>query len=597
VLIDRRRLLRSAALAVGGIATDAWLPAWARSGTPGTTPGALSGEQIALTIARQTMTIDGRASDAIGVNGTVPAPLLRLREGQRLRLTVDNRLDEDSSLHWHGLLVPAAMDGVPGVSFPGIPARSRFTYEFPVIQSGTYWYHSHSGLQEQEGLYGPIIIDPAGPDRIAYDRDHVIVLSDHSEMHPHQAYRRLKQQGGYFNYQKQTVAGLLRGRDQPLAERLHWGAMRMDPADIADITGSAYRYLVNGHGPADNWTALFQPGERVRLRFINAGTMTFFNVRVPGLRMTVVQADGQDVQPVEVDEFQIGSAETYDVIVTPADDRAYTIVAESMDRSGMARATLAPRPGMAAAVPPLRPRPLATMTDMGMDMAGGAMAGMGHGSGAGAMDHGTMDHSAMDHAMPAPADPAAPPAAMDMAMRNPKNAPGVTMGPGVQTIAPMPIDRTDSPGQGLAGLDHRVLTYRDLAAIDRNPDVRAPGRSLDIHLTGNMERYMWSFDGVKMSDARAPIPFVAGERVRVRLINDTMMGHPIHLHGHFFELVTGHADHAPRKHTVVVQPGGTATFDLTADAIGDWAFHCHLLLHMHAGMMRIVSVRPGGADA
>ncbi|PZU64006.1 copper resistance system multicopper oxidase [Sphingobium sp.] len=592
MLTDRRGLLRGAVLAGGGLAGSALLPAWAQSGTPGMS--ALSGENITLTIARQMIPIDGRESHAIGVNGTVPAPLLRLREGQKLRVIVRNELDEQSSIHWHGMLVPAAMDGVPGVSFPGIPARSAFVYDFPLIQSGTYWYHSHSGLQEQEGLYGPIVIDPAGPDRIAYDREHVIVLSDRSDVHPHLAYKHLKRQGGLFNYQKQTVAGLLRGQDQPLGERLRWGRMRMDPTDIADITGAAYHYLANGHGPADNWTAPFRPGERVRLRFINAATMTFFNVRIPGLAMTVVQADGQDVRPVAVDEFQMGNAETYDVIVTPPDDRAYTIVAESMDRSGMARATLAPRAGMAAEVPRLRRRPLATMKDMGMEMSGASAAGdMASMPG---MDHGAVPGTADPHAgMQHPASGGS--GSMDMSMRNPKNAPGVRMGPGVQTIAPMPADRTGSPGQGLDDADHRVLTYRDLVALDRNPDVRAPDRSLDIHLTGNMERYMWSFDGVKMSDAREPIPFLEGERVRVTLINDTMMGHPIHLHGHFFELVTGKGGYAPRKHTVVVQPGGKATFDFTASALGDWAFHCHLLLHMHAGMMRIVSVRPRGNAA
>ncbi|PZR84924.1 MAG: copper resistance system multicopper oxidase [Stutzerimonas stutzeri] len=593
--IDRRSVLRGGGIAAATLAAGAWLPAWARPGTPGLdTLAPLSGEQIALTIARQTMTIDGKQSHAVGVNGTVPAPLLRLREGQRLRVAVRNDLDESSSIHWHGLLVPAEMDGVPGISFPGIPPRSTFTYEFPVLQAGTYWYHSHSGLQEQEGLYGPIIIDPARPERVAYDRDHVIVLSDHADMDPHLAFKRLKQQGGYFNYQRQTLAGLLKGRDQSLGERLRWGAMRMDPTDIADITGAAYRYLVNGHGLADGWTALFRPGERVRLRFINAGAMTFFNVRIPGLPMTIVQADGQDVRPVTVDEFQIGNAETYDVIVTPPEDRAYTIVAESMDRSGMARATLAPRLGMAAEVPGLRPRPLATMKDMGMDM-GDRNAGMNHAAnGSDAEDHGQMamggeGHGGMQRDTTA--------GAMDMSMRNPKNAPGVTMGPGVQTIAPMPVDRTDSPGQGLEDVDHRVLTYRDLVALDRNPDESAPIRSLEIHLTGNMERYMWSFDGVKMSDAREPIPFIKGERVRITLINDTMMGHPIHLHGHFFELVTGRGAYGPRKHTVVVQPGGKTTFDLTADAVGDWAFHCHLLLHMHAGMMRVVSVRAPGDEA
>jgi len=345
--------------------------------------------------------------------------------------------------------------------------------------------------------------------------------------------------------------------------------MRMDPTDISDVTGAAYTYLVNGHGPRANWTALFTPGERVRLRIINASAMTIFNVRIPGLDLSIVQADGQNVRPVSVGEFQIGVAETYDAIVVPG-DRAYTLVAESIDRSGMARATLAPRPGMIAPVPMLRPRPLATMVDMGM-------GGMHHGSAPDAMP------------MPMPKKP--------MPMRDFSNAPGIARNAGVQTVAMAPIDRTGYPGLGLEDVGHRVLTYRDLMALAPNPDVRPPGRALDIHLTGNMDRFMWSFDGVKMSDTMEPFPFVAGERVRVRLINDTMMAHPIHLHGHFFELVTGHGDHAPRKHSVIVQPGGTVSWDLTADAVGDWAFHCHLLYHMHAGMMRVVSVRPAADPA
>ena len=654
--IDRRQMLRGAALAGSGIALSSWFPAWAQTGSPGIVRPlpTLSGNEITLRIARQAMVIDGRRSDAIGVNGTVPAPLLRLREGQTVRLNVVNELDEDSSIHWHGVLVPTQFDGVPGVSFPGIRPRSTFTYEFPVRQSGTYWYHSHSGFQEQLGLYGPIIVDPAGPDPVAFDREHVIVLADHSPLSPEAIFRRLKVDPGSFNRQRQTLAGLLAGSDQPLKDRLDWGRMRMDPTDISDVTGSAYTYIINGFGPQDNWTGLFTPGERVRLRFINASSMTTFNVRIPGLRLTIVQADGQNVVPIEVDEFQIGVAETYDAVVKPMDDRAYTLVGEAIDRSGMARATLAPRAGMTAPVPPLRKRPLATMKDMGMDMSNmPGMEGMdmpgGHAAGmraadpsaerngsarlatAGAvamqsLDHGAMqgaDHQAMagvDHGSMAGLDhgamtgvsqggmsgmsghqqPTMDMGAMDMGsmkMRDFANAPQVKKGPGVQTIAPMPVDRTGEPGQGLEDVGHKVLVYRDLMALDRNPDVRAPSRSIDIHLTGNMERFMWSFDGEKMSDHMEPIPFVEGERVRVNLINDTMMGHPIHIHGHFFELVTGHGDHAPRKHTVIVQPGGKVTWDFTADAVGDWAFHCHLLYHMEAGMMRVVSVRPKGEAA
>lgn len=643
-VLDRRQFMRGAALTGSGLALSAWLPAWAQSVSAGMGPRlpTVSGEEITLTIARLKTLIDGRRFEAIGVNGTTPAPLIRLREGQRVRLNVVNQLEVDSSIHWHGLLVPAKHDGVPGVSFPGIKPGSSYLYDFPVKQSGTYWYHSHSGLQEQEGHYGPIIIDPAGVDPVAYDREHVIVLADHSPLSPEAIFRRLKVNPGHFNFQRQTLAGLIAGRDQSAKDRIDWGKMRMDPTDISDVTGSTYTYLVNGHGPFDNWTALFKPGERVRLRFINASAMTTFNVRIPGLPLTIVQADGQNVMPVTIDEFQIGVAETYDVIVSPSEDKAFTIVGEAIDRSGMARATLAPRPGMAAEVPPLRKRPLADMKAMGMDMS--SMPGMEDMSAAGAasrgadpsieknasarlssataatppmtmdpaamvgMDHSSMvgmDHSAMsgmDHSGMASSGQMA---GMDhggndmgsMKMRDFQNAPQVKRDPGVQTISPMPVDRTGEPGQGLEDVGHKVLVYTDLMALERNPDVRAPSRSIDIHLTGNMERFMWSFDGVKMSDHHEPIPFTEGERVRVNLINDTMMGHPIHIHGHFFELVTGHGDHSPRKHTVIVQPGGKVSWDFTADAVGDWAFHCHLLYHMHAGMMRVVSVRPKGDAA
>ena len=622
--IDRRRFIGAAAAGGTTAALAGWYPAWAQpvsSGIIAPLP-TVSGNYIKLRIARQTMRIDGKLSRAIGINGTVPGPLIRLKQGQTARLSVVNDLDVDSSIHWHGLLLPFQMDGVPGVSFPGIKPRSTFVYEFPVIQSGTYWYHSHSGLQEQLGHYGPIVVDPEGADLIAFDREHVVVLSDHSPLSPEAIFRKMKVNPGHFNMQRQTLSGLLAGKDQSAKERLDWGKMRMDPTDVADANGSTYQFLVNGHGPQDNWTALFNPGERVRLRIVNASAMTIFNVRIPGLRLTIVQADGLNVRPVEVDEFQIAVAETYDVIVTPTDNRAYTLVAEANDRSGLGRATLAPRAGMAAEVPPLRERPLATMKDMGMgdmDMSGGSMEGMDHSgmamgadtgaapmempsgtvaaepmagmdmSGAAAAATGVMagmDHSAMGGM-----------AAMDhgaMKMRDFSVAPQVDKNPGVQTISPMPSDRMGEPGQGLENAKHKVLTYHDLVALDRNPDVRAPDRSLDIHLTGNMERFMWSFDGMKMSDHHEPIPFLEGERVRINLVNDSMMSHPIHLHGHFFELVTGKGDHAPRKHTVLVQPGGTASFDFTADAIGDWAFHCHMLYHMHAGMMRVVSVRPRG---
>ena len=578
-LLDRRTLIRTAALAGGGFALAGALPAWARSETPGLAAAlaTVSGDEIPLSIGHAMLPVGGRQGHAIGINGTSPGPIIRLKEGQNVRLAVTNALAEESSIHWHGLLVPFQMDGVPGVSFPGIKAGQRYIYDFPVRQSGTYWYHSHSGMQEAMGMYGAIVIDPAGPDPVAYDREHVILLADWSFMHPHTILRKLKAQGGYFNMQKQTLSGLMKGQDQSAAERRMWAGMRMDPTDISDVTGSTYHFLVNGHDTAANWTGLFTPGERVRLRIINASAMTNFNIRIPGLPMTVVAADGQNVQPVETDEFQIAIAETYDVIVQPSADQAYGFIAEAIDRSGQVRATLAPRLGMIAPIPVIRERPLLTMKDMGMgemDMSGGGdMSGMDMSGGDMAgMDHGAMDHGAMK-------------------MRDPDVAPQVKLGPGVATLSPMPMDRTGERPTGLEKVDHRVLTYKDLKSLAPNPDTRPPSREIDLHLTANMERYMWSFDGQKFSENTEPIPFRHMERVRVNLINDTMMPHPIHLHGHFFEVVTGNPGHHPVKHTVNVLPGGRASFDFTADAEGDWAFHCHMLLHMHAGMMRVITVR------
>ena len=578
---DRRTLLKRALLGGGFLAAQGLLPAWAQSGTPGVAadPAPLQGDDIRLSVGHSPFTLGGRTGHAITVNGVLPAPLIRLREGQRARLSVTNTLDEDTSIHWHGLLLPFQMDGVPGISFPGIRAGETFVYEFPVRQSGTYWYHSHSNLQEAMGHYGPIIIDPAGADPVAYDREHVLVLSDWSFLHPHEILDRLKKSPGYFNRQRTTVEGLLSGADRmSLEERRMWAEMRMDPRDISDVNGSTYTYLINGHGPAENWTGLFRPGERVRLRIINASAMSIFNFRIPGLAMTVVNADGINVRPVETDEFQISVAETYDVIVQPATDAAFTIVAEAVDRSGMAVGMLAPRAGMRADVPPLREVPNLTMADMGM-------GGMDHGS------MGGMDHSAMGHGMGG----AAPPMGHgDMAMRDPDNAPpDMEVGVGVDMVAPMPANRLGERPMGLTDVPHRVLVYTDLVALDANPDARPPSRSMEIHLTGNMERFMWGFDGRRFSELVEPIRFARNERVRVTLVNDTMMAHPIHLHGHFFELVTGApADRQPLKHTVNVAPGSTVSFDLTASEPGDWAFHCHMLMHMHAGMFNVVTVRP-----
>ena len=578
-LLQRRHFLALGGAVAGSLGMAGLFPAWARSGTPGivhasTDSGVLTGNSIALQIGESHFATGGRSGHAVTVNGTLPAPLLRLREGETVRIAVTNRLKEQTSIHWHGLLVPFQMDGVPGVSFPGIDPGETFVYEFPLTHTGTFWYHSHSGMQEAEGLFGPIVIDPAGPDPIACDREHVLVLSDWSPIHPHEQMRRLKMMGGYFNRQRQTLAGLLARKDQSLADRLAWAKMRMDATDISDVTGSTYSFLVNGHGNAENWTGLFAPGEKVRLRVINASSMTNFNFRIPGLPLTVVAADGNPVQPVETDEVQIAIAETYDFIVEPGSAESYGVIAEALDRSGLVRATLAQRPGLVGETPKLRERSVLTMRDMGMDMEG---MDMGEG---GVIDLSKPANSSMS--------------GHSMSMRDPSVAPGVKMGPGVATLSPMPVDRLADRPTGLESVDHRVLTYADLRSRDPNPDPRVPSRQVDVHLTANMERYMWSMDGEAMSENPAPIPFRLGERVRVNLINDTMMPHPIHIHGHFFELVSGEPGNRARKHTVNVLPGGKASFDLTADAEGDWAFHCHMLLHMHAGMMRVVTVRREG---
>ena len=595
-MITRRQLLHSTAALGGWLGAQSLLPSWALSARPLGGPGlpALSGTEFDLSVAHATIGIDGRRGHAVAVNGTVPAPLLRWREGDDLILRVTNHLDHDTSIHWHGILLPFQMDGVPGVTYPGIRPGETFTYRFPVRQAGTYWYHSHSGLQEQSGHYGPIIIDPKGADPVDYDREYVLVLSDWTFMDPHRLFAELKKNGESLNYQRRTVGDFFRdasenGLGATLKDRMMWGGMRMSPTDISDVTGATYTYLINGHGPRDNWTALFRPGERMRLRIINASAMSIMNIRIPGLPMTVVQCDGQNVQPIETDEFQMGVAETYDVIVTPKEDRAYTFVAEAIDRSGLARATLAPRPGMEAEVPPLRERPLLTMKDMGISHGGMDHGEMGHaemaheemGQSHMAMGHsgaGTMDHDAMDH--------------MAMPMEGDAARHDHLKGPGVANTAMMPVSRLDEPGIGLENVPHRALTYAQLRSLERNPDPRAPGREMELHLTGNMERYMWSFDGVQFAEVVDPILFREGERLRLTLVNDTMMSHPIHLHGMFFEVVNGGGDHAPRKHTIIVKPGEKLSVDITADAVGDWAFHCHLLYHMHAGMMQVVSVRP-----
>ncbi|WDA40991.1 copper resistance system multicopper oxidase [Erythrobacter sp. BLCC-B19] len=562
--LSRRGFVRAAGAAAGLAAMPAWAQGHALGSSGHRMKGGapirvgfdeVSGAVIDLSVGHGPRVVQGRKGHGIAVNGSVPGPLIRLREGQYVRLNVTNHLDEDTSIHWHGLLVPFHMDGVPGISFPGIRPGQTFTYEFPIRQSGTYWYHSHSGLQEQQGHYGPLIIDPASAEPVDYDREFILLLSEFTPLHPHTIMEKLRKGEGYFNYQQTSWAD-----DYPLtaADRRMWAEMRMPPTDIADVTGSTYTYLANGRGPKEGLEYLFTPGERIRLRIINGAAQTFFNLRIPGLPMTVIAADGQNVKPVEVDEFQIGAAETYDVIVTPTAE-AYTVVAESMDRSGMALATLASRPGARAAIPPPRKAPLLDMGDMGMNH--GEM-GAGH----------SMDGMAMRDTLLLPPD--------------------VKVGPGIDMVSMAPVDKLGDPGLGLRDVGHRVLTYRMLSALEPNRDTRTPSRLLELHLTGNMERYMWSFDGEMYSAVHdKPIRFAWNERVRVKLVNNTMMAHPIHLHGMFFELVNGEEPaHQPRKNIVIVQPGASAQFDLSANEPGDWAFHCHLLYHMHGGMMQTVTV-------
>ena len=638
-LVSRRQLLQGAGAFGLLAAMEKLVPSYVRAGASGAAAQqlpSLSGNTIDLTIAETPFRVGNRTTTAMTINGTVPGPIIRLREGQEVTLNVTNRLRHTSSIHWHGVLVPSAMDGVPGVNFAGIKAGTTFTYRFRIKQYGTYWYHSHSPGQLQGGVYAPLIFDPLEPDRIKYDREYVVVLSDWSFMSEMAMIGKLKKQAGYFNFQQRTMREFLAdlsnyGWSPTWDNYLMWARMRMDPTDLADVTGHAYTYLMNGLSPETNWTGLFRPGERVRLRFIASGSMTFFDVRIPGLKMTVVQADGQNVQPVEIDEFRIGPAETYDVIVEPKDDRAYTIFAEALDRSGYACGTLATSAGMSAAIPARRARPLRTMEDMGMSMegmsassmklemeknmkAGGTMSGMDHGM-----------HMNMPGMKPSAVEPKKPgaqggakqpdkPSMKDMPgmpsqpkSQEMKNMPGmkdtseipgskpVRHGPdhhgiGNQSTPEFTQSRLDQPGIGLGGEGRRVLVYTDLKALQPYPDRRPPERELELHATGSMERFMWSFEGKKFSQEPEPIHFRYGERLRWTFVNDTMMEHTFHLHGMFMELENGTGDFLPRKHTVLVKPAERLSVAITPIERGPFAFHCHLDLHMEAGMFRVVLV-------
>jgi CopA family copper-resistance protein len=597
--LSRRRFLQSVGAGVFVIGASRDL-AWGQS----TTQSVLSGTEFDLQIGATTVNYTGKSRAATVVNGQVPAPLLRWREGDTVTLRVSNRLPARSSIHWHGMIVPADMDGVPGLSFAGIESGQTYVYRFKVNQYGTYWYHSHSRFQEQTGLYGPIVIEPKRGERHRTQRDYVILLSDWTDMDPEHLFATLKKQSDYFNFSKRTAGDFLedvrkQGWDATLADRRMWGQMRMNPTDLLDVSGYTYTYLMNGVTPAENWTGLFTRGEKVRLRFINGSAMSFFDVRIPGLQLTVVAADGQDVEPITVDEFRIGTAETYDIIVEPKDDRAYTIFAQAMDRSGYARGTLAPRAGVEAEIPPLDSRALLTMSDMGMSHGTSGMHGMNHGQvqekeAAGAhAEHGSKpaqetgsaaDHAAMGHTSHEAAAPTV----------EPRHAPSEYRST-VDSRAEQASMRLDDPGIGLRDNGRRVLTYADLHTIGGPIDRRDPGREIELHLTGHMERFIWSFNGQKFSEAE-PLRFNHGERLRITLVNDSMMTHPIHLHGMWSEVETPTGEFQVRKHTITVNPAQRISYAVTADALGRWAYHCHLLYHMEAGMFREVEVAKRGPD-
>lgn len=603
-LLSRRQFVTGAA--AGAALAGVGLPSIRALANP--RPLVLSGNHFELSIGYQAVNFTGRERTATAVNGSVPAPILRWKEGERVSLKVTNHLAHDSSIHWHGMILPTEMDGVPGLSFDGIQPGETYEYQFDVNQSGTYWYHSHSGWQEQTGLYGAIVIDPKEPDPVAYDRDYVVLLSDWSDSAPEGIYANLKKMSHYYNFQERTAGDLWRDiRDKGLArtwnERKMWNVMRMSQTDIADVTGHTYTYLMNGVTPDQGWTGLFKRGEKVRLRFINAAAMTIFDVRIPELKMTVVATDGQNIEPVSVDEFRIGVAETYDVIVEPSDDSAYTVFAQTIDRTGYARGTLTPNVEWRAEIPSMDYTPVLTHSDMGM---GHNMKGVtpsqdnvhGRGRHSGGMDHsghamGGMEHD--HHGMHA-RHMTGKPAPAGYGSRADITHAASEYGPHIDMRSDSPQNGLHDPGVGLR--DHatrygrKVLTYGDIRNLYPTQDMRDPAREIQIHLTGNMSRYIWSMNGIKHADAD-PIRLTFGERLRITLVNDTMMTHPIHLHGMWSELETEDPNHIPRKHTIMVQPGSRISYLVTADALGRWAYHCHLMFHM-PGMMREVRVEEGG---
>lgn len=577
-VLSRRRFVQG--LALGGVVAGSglWRASDALAAVPRTLAASeLRGTDLSLAIGRSTVDFTGRARSAVTVNGSLPAPILRWREGDTVSIRVANTLaDEMTSIHWHGILLPSNMDGVPGLSFDGIAPGEAFQYRFQLRQSGTYWYHSHSMFQEQAGLYGALVIDPLEPPPYRFDREHVVLLSDWSDLDPAALYRRMKKMPMHDNTYQRTAGDFMRdarrdGLRATLADRGMWGRMRMTPSDLSDINAHTYTYLMNGTAPAGNWTGLFRSGEKVLLRFINGSAMTYFDVRIPGLKMTVVAADGQYIHPVSVDEFRIAVAETFDVIVEPSGQDAFTIFAQDMGRTGHACGTLAVRHGLQASLPALDPRPLLTMADMAHDHGGGhgqmPMAQGDHGGHAGHGAHGGhgMGGSAPEH----------PPSE--------RGNPLVDM----QSSASSP--RLDDPGIGLRDNGRKVLAYADLHSLFEDPDGREPGREIELHLTGHMEKFAWNFDGVPFAGAE-PLRLNYGERMRIVLVNDTMMTHPIHLHGVWSDLEDADGRFQVRKHTIDMPPGTRRSYRVRADALGRWAFHCHLLYHMEAGMMREVRI-------
>ena len=583
--------------------------AWAQTAQARRATGVLSGTEFDLSFGETLVNFTGSPRIAHTVNGSLPAPILRWKEGDTVTLRASNRLPRaHASIHWHGILLPANMDGVPGLSFNGIAPGETYVYRFNVKQGGTYWYHSHSAFQEQIGLYGALIIEPREPEPFRYDREHVVLLTDWTDEDPARVFAKLKKQSDYYNFHQRTVGDFFRdvrdhGLGATVSDRAAWGKMRMTPTDLADVSGYTYTYLMNGTAPAGNWTGVFKPGERVRLRFINGSSMTYFDVRIPGLKMTVVAADGQNVHPVSVDEFRIAVAETFDVIVEPSGQDAFTIFAQSMDRTGYARGTLAVREGLSAPVPEPDPRPLLTMADMGHGGMGHDMGAMGGAAPAAAKPADPHAGHTMPPQKPAAADPHAghkmppqkpqtpdPHAGHQMAGMEMQAHPASEEGnPLVDMQTMMPTSRLDDPGIGLRDNDRRVLTYADLRSLFDDPDGREPARTIELHLTGHMEKFAWSFDGVKFSDAE-PLRLTYGERLRIVLVNDTMMTHPIHLHGMWSDLENDQGQFHLRKHTIDMPPGTKRSYRVRADALGRWAYHCHLLLHMEAGMFREVRV-------